>query len=592
MPGSGPDRILDQIPGGYPLFAAFRAAVRRPAIEWRAAPLNRLLYSQPAPEGLAATPKDLRPSDPEAGRRILAGGFVFGGETLTTGPRGDPWDRPSPSQRFAEALHGFGWLKDLTAHGEPGAWEALRLTLAWRRLFGRWNSFSWSPPVLERRVFNLACAISAISGPASDAEADQIAADLALQARCLLAMGEGPARAAERATAAALAGSALGGVAGEGLLERALGHLSPALEQTVTLDGGHASRSPQAALELYFDLSALDDALTQLGLAAPDEMARALDRLGGAVRFFTLRDGRLAAFQGGASLAAPYVAAARVMDEAGERAAPASRGGYHRMEGRSLQVMADAASPAPGPWSVTACAQPLAITVLAGNKPLIVGAGWSPGAQGPQALRLVDAASTASVSEASCGAPLSGFAAGALGPRLRDAYLVADVHRQDDARGATWLEACHDGWARRFGLRHDRKLFLDVEGDELRGEDALTPVGPKGGRDGRRFVPFVVRFHLSPKVSALIAQDRKSVLLKAEGEDAGWWLRTDALEVTLAPSTQHQDGLVRHGQQIVLRGQARLDTGAKLRWKLSAASQERPESQSAAAQVDGAEATA
>jgi uncharacterized heparinase superfamily protein len=426
-------------------------------------------------------------------------------------------------------------------------------------------------------VFNLACAISAISGPASDAEADQIAGDLALQARCLLAVDEGPARAAERAAAAAVAGAALGGVAGEGLLERALGQLASVLEQTVSPDGGHASRSPQAALELFFDLNALDDALAQHGVAAPDEMMRALDRLGGAVRFFTLRDGRLAAFQGGASAPAAYVAAAGVMDEAGERAAPASRGGYHRMEGRSLQVIVDAASPAPGHWSVGACAQPLAVAVLAGGKPLIVGAGWSPGAHGPQALRLVDAASTASVSEASCGAPLSGFAARALGPRLRDAYRVSDVHRADDARGATWVEAGHDGWARRFGLRHDRKLYLDVENDELRGEDALTPLRPKAGPDGRRFVPFLVRFHLPPQVSALIARDKKSVLLKAEGDDAGWWLRTDALEVTLAPSTQHQDGLTRHGQQIVLRGQTRLDTGAKLRWKLSAASQDRTE---------------
>jgi uncharacterized heparinase superfamily protein len=568
---------LDRIPGGYPLFAAFKAVFRRPGLEWRASPLNRALLSSPATEGLAAKPTDLRPADPEAGRRILAGGFVFAGESLATGPRGDPWDQPGPSRRFAEALHGFSWLKDLTAHGDPGAWEALRLTLAWRRLFGRWNRFSWSPEVLERRVFNLACALAAISAPGSDAEADQIANDLALQARFLLALNEGPARAAERAVAAAVAGSALAGVAGEGLLERALSHLGPALARTVRPDGGHASRSPQAALELFFDLSALDDALAQKGVAAPDEMMRALDRLGGAVRFFTLRDGRLAAFQGGASLPAAYVAAARAMDEAGDRAAPASRNGYQRMEGRSLQVMVDAAAPAQGPWSVAACAQPLAITVLAGGKPLVVGAGWSPQVHGPQALRLVDAASTVSVSDAACGAPLGGFAARALGPRLRGAYGVSGVDRQDDARGATWLEASHDGWARRFGLRHDRKLYLDVEADELRGEDALTPLGPKRGRDGRRFVPFVVRFHLDPQVSALIARDKQSVLLKVEGEEAGWWLRTDALEVTLAPSAQHRDGVTRQGQQIVLRGQARLDAGAKLRWKLSAASQDRTE---------------
>lgn len=578
---------LGRIPGGYRLFAVMTAAQRRLGAEWRASRLNQLLLAYPSPDGLAASPRDLRPADEEAGRRILAGGFVFAGETLTTGPRGDPWDQPSPSRRFACALHGFGWVKDLTLHGDPGAWEALRLTLAWGRVFGGWNRFSWDSEVLERRVFNLGCAITAISTPASDAEADQIATDLARQARYLLALNDGPGRAAERATAAAVAAAALGGQAGERLLERALARLGRTLSATVAPDGGHASRSPQAALELYFDLSTLDDALAQHGVAAPEEMMRALDRLGGAVRFFTLDDGRLAAMQGGEALSPAYVAAARARDEVAEREVPASRNGYHRLEGRSLQVAADAAAPAAWPWSQAACAQPLAIEVLAAGKRLIVGCGWSPQTHAPQALRLVDAASTVSVAEASCGEPLRGFASRVLGPRLGEAYDVEGVERHE-AQGALWLEASHDGWARRFGLRHERRLYLDVEADELRGEDNLVPVALRPGRSGRRFAPFAVRFHLHPQVSALIARDRRSVLLKAEGDETGWWLRNDALEVALEPSVCHQDGLIRHGQQIVLRGQARLDAGAKVRWKISAASQERP----ASTQVDDNEGAA
>ncbi|THD68275.1 heparinase II/III family protein [Phenylobacterium sp.] len=568
MPGSA----LDRIPGGYPLAAAALALWRRPGVEWRASRLHQWLLSHPQPEGLSAQPRDLRPADEEAGRRILAGGFVFGGETLAVGPRGDPWDRAAPSRRFAVALHRFGWLKDLTAHGDPGGWEALRLTLAWRRLFGRWNRFAWDSQVLERRVFNIACAIASLSAPASEAEADQIAADLARQGRYLLSLGEGPARAAERAAAAGVAGAALGGVAGEVLLGAALNRLAHDLPRTVLPDGGHASRSPQAALELFFDLQTLDDALAQHGVHAPDEMMRALDRLGGAVRFFTLNDGRLAALQGGEATTAPYVAAARVGEEAIDRAVPAVRGGYHRLEARTLQVLADAASPAAGAWSEAACAQPLAIEVLAGARRLIVGSGWSPDASGPQALRLVDAASTASVSDAACGAPIQGFQARTLGPRLRGAYEVSGVDRQQ-ARSGIWLEASHDGWARRFGLRHERRLYLDPEADELRGEDALVPLTQRGGAAGRRFAPFVVRFHLHPQVSALIARDKTSVLLKVEGEDTGWWLRSDAQEATLEPAVHHQDGVTRHGQQIVLRGQARLDAGGKLRWKLSAAHQ-------------------
>ncbi len=289
-----------------------------------------------------------------------------------------------------------------------------------------------------------------------------------------------------------------------------------------------------------FDLTTLDDALAQRGVTAPTEMMRAIDRLASAVRFFTLADGRLAAFQGGDELTAPYVAAARAQDEDGERPMPASRNGYHRLEARSLQVMADAGDPAPGPWSGTACAQPLAIEVLAGARRLIVGGGWTPECHGPPALRLVDAASTLSVGDQPCGQPLRGFPARVLGPRLYDGHDEVEARRHE-APGALWLELAHQGWASAFGFRHERRLYIDIEADELRGEDRLSPMQQRGPRniDGRRFVPYAVRFHLHPEVSALIARDGASVLLKADGQESGWWLRSDAQQVGLEPSVHY-----------------------------------------------------
>jgi uncharacterized heparinase superfamily protein len=563
--------FIDRLPGRHVALALAVAARRRLGEEWAGTPLHLWSLARGRPEGLAAIPRDLRPADPSAGRRILAGAFVLGGETMAPGERGDPWNRPSPSRRFAVLLHRFDWMRDLLASGPEGASEGLRLTLGWSRTFGRWNAFAWSPQVLERRVFNQACAARAVAARASDAEAALIAHDLCRQARALLQPDLGPARAAERAAAAAVAGAALAGDAGDRLLERAVGRLVRALPATVAADGGHASRNPQAALELLFDLSTLDDALAQRGLAAPEELLGAIDRLAGAVRFFTLQDGRLASFQGGEELERAYVAAARADDDPHEGPAPGARNGYHRLEGRSLQVCADAAPAAEGPWSVSACAQPLALEILAGRRRLIVGGGWSPDAQGPQAMRLVDAASTASIGDAACGAPLRGFAASVLGPRLAGA--VREVHaKRWEAQGALWLELAHDGWVERFGLRHERRLYLDVEADELRGEDRFVPAAGPDGAGGRRFVPFMVRFHLHPDVHAQIARDRKSVLLRAEGEERGWWLRNDAVEVALEPSIHYRNGQPRRSQQIVLRGQARIAEGAKLRWKLSAAS--------------------
>ncbi|HKR90590.1 MAG TPA: heparinase II/III family protein, partial [Phenylobacterium sp.] len=349
---------------------------------------------------------------------------------------------------------------------------------------------------------------------------------------------------------------------------RTLRALERTLPATVSSDGGHASRSPQAALELLFDLNTLDDALTQRGLSAPEELLRAIDRLSGPARFFTLADGRLAAFQGGDELDRAYVAAARAEEEPADRTAPAARNGYHRLEARSLQVCADAAPPARGPWSVTACGQPLAIEVLVGQRRLIVCGGWSPDSQAPHAMRLVDAASTASIGDVACGAPVRGFAAKVLGPQLLGGPRKVEARRHE-APGAQWLELAHDGWAERFGLRHERRLYIDIEADELRGEDRFVPLSGEGNALGRRFVPFMVRFHLHPDVQAQIARDRKSVLLKPEGDDRGWWLRNDALEVALEPSVRYSLGQPRRSQQIVLRGQARLAEGARVRWKLS-----------------------
>lgn len=567
MAGAPP--AISNSSGGLWGLALVKGAYAQARRDWAGSPMHRWLLARPRPEGLAIAAKDFRPADQVAGKRILAGRFVFSGAVLEAGAGGDPWDRPSPSHGFAVGLHGFDWMRDLLALGDEGAAEALRLTLGWREVFGRWNAFSWSPAVLERRVFELACGAKTICARASDMEATAITLDLARQARHLAGVAEGPVRAAERACAAALAGTALSGEAGDKLMALGLEKLGRALPVTVQPDGGHAKRCPRSALELLFDLKTLDEALVQRGRDAPEAVLRAIDRLAGAVRFFTLADGALPELQGGEAGSRAYVAAARAAESGAPP--PASRNGYQRLDGPSLQVFVDAAPPAAGPWSVSACAQPLAVELLADGRRLIAASAWSPEAAGPQALRLVDASSTLSIADAACGEPVRGFLAAALGPRLVGAYANVEAARQE-AEGALLLELSHDGWVKRFGMKHERRLYLDVASDELRGEDALTPVNPAGhGEDGRRFIPFKIRFHVHPDVSANLARDGKSVLLRAGDDDHGWWLRNDAQSADIETSVYFQDGKPRRAQQVVLRGQARAESGAKVRWKLTSA---------------------
>ena len=348
-----------------------------------------------------------RPAPPRTrrGRAILAGRFTFDGLVLEPGPGGGPWIGPAPSRAFAVALHGMNWLPDLLSIADADRW-ALHLVLGWQGVFGRWNGFSWSAPVLERRVFNLACGMRDLCAQASEAEQTLLLNSLARQARHLLLVGGG-ARAAEQAAAAALAGCVLGGEAGEQLRAKALRRLEGALRIAVLPDGGHASRSPEAAMELLFDLRALDEALQQLGQEPPEPLTRAINRLTGALRFFTLPDGRLPAMQGGEAGEPERIAAALAHDNGETPAAvSAPHAGYERLVGKTLQAMVDVGAPASGAWGVTACAQPLALEVLAGADRLIANTGWSPRAASAQALRLTPAGSCANVADASAGEPL------------------------------------------------------------------------------------------------------------------------------------------------------------------------------------------
>jgi uncharacterized heparinase superfamily protein len=536
------------------------ALVLRARREWRATPIHRMLLASPKTSGLAVRPRDFRPADPAVGERLLAGQHRFGGETMDLGPGGDPWRRAAPSRRFAETLHGFGWAGDLLATGEPGARELLRLWLEWRAVFGDGNDFAWSGLALERRVFNLATSAEPLAPLVSDAEGALFVADLARQARHLIGEPGDPGRAAERAAVAALVGASLAGSAGEALRERALGQLEQSLPQSVLRDGVHGSRSPERGLELLFDLLALDDALSQGGAPSPVEVSRAIDRLSAGVRFFALADGRLAAFQGGETAAAGRVAAALALDR-GDGALPtsASYGGYHRLEGGGIQLIADGGVQAAAAWTGTACAQPGAVSLAVDGQRLIAGSAWSAAADVSAALRGPRGGSCVALGDVWPGH--GALARSPFGLRLTAAPFEAAATRNESDE-AVWLDIAHGGW-RTLGFDVQRRLYLDLAG-ELRGEDTLIPVG----RPRQAQVNFAIRFQLAPGVAAQIANDAKSALLRPGGR-AGWRLRSDAADTRLEPSVAVDSGETRAAQVLVLSGLASPADGARVRWKLS-----------------------
>ena len=521
-------------------------------------------------QGFAATPRDFRPVDPAPGKLALGGKFLLAGASLEAAAPEDPWNRPSPTRAFATELHAFAWLPSLMLEGERGAREALRLTLTWATVFARWSPFAWDPEILARRTFNLACAARRMGQVATEAERQRLADVLGRQARQLLRPPGGAAARAARLVAAAVAGCVLAGAPGAGLRRRALGALPSALARTVGEDGAHASRSPEAGLELLLDLLTLEDALSQLSEAPPPAVLSAIQRLTAAARFQTLPDGRLMTLQGGGPSSAARIAAAVAHDEARPDEPPSGAvGGVARIRSPLLTVAADVAGPARGAWSAAACAQPLALEIVCGKDRIVTGCGWTPRAADRQGLRLAPGHSTLTLGETSTAAPLGGWKGDLLGHRLIGRPLHVELHRRD-GEGAVWLEAEHDGWVHAFGLLHQRRLYLDQRLDELRAEERLHPA--PGQKDVVRAIaaPYAIRFQLEPGVQASLARDRRSILLRGHS-GRGWWFRTDGPDVAIEPSVHIDEGLTRRSLQIVVRGSARTDSETKIRWKLSPA---------------------
>lgn len=588
----GPDVSTGHIPGlpGVPVRTPVRAGDSKAGAALWPAIAGRLvtrqvwieLYGLPGygltlgggkVTSFAATPRDFRPHDPAPGKGVLVGRFILAGASMEVEPPADPWNRPSPSRPFAVQLHAFAWLPGLMAQGERGAREALRLTLAWQDAFARWSPFAWGTETLPRRVINLSCAARKMGAVATEAERLRLADSLARQTRQLLRPPGGLATRAERCVAAAIAGCVLAGNVGQGLRRRALSGLSGALGSTVLADGSHATRSPEAGLELLLDLLTLDDALAQLSEPAPEAVTSTIARLTKGLRTLTLPDGRLAGFQGGGPSTAARVAAARAHDEQtpDEASAPveATVGGLTRIASPLLTIIADTAAPPKGAWGSAACAQPMALEIACGKDRLVTGSGWTPAATDRQALRLTPGHSTLTLGERSLNEPLGGWKSELLGPRLVGPPIHS-VSEQRQGDGAVWLEMEHDGWTELFGLNHQRRLYLDQKLDELRAEEKLFPTPGRKEIVRQIAAPYAIRFHLEPGVQASLARDRRSILLRG-ASGRGWWFRTDGPDVAIEPSVYIDEGLTRRSLQIVVRGSARTDSETKIRWKLSPA---------------------
>ncbi len=525
-------------------------------------PLYRISLGQRS-EPLVATPVDPWTGDAQRGLQILQGTFVASGQSFPIDAR--VWSPVGAHDGWRADLHGFQWLRDLVATGhEEGRARGRELLAGWLGSQGQWDQLTWRADVLGQRIAAWVQHYEYLNaGLPSDIQAnflDQIAQQTRHLARVV---GRGPPGGLR---IAALKGLVLGGVAlnhSERQQQRVHQLLVAELKRQVHPDGGQIERSPAVQLAVLRDVIAIRDGLHQARVAVPAEVMVAIDRMAPWLRYLRHGDGGLGLFNDTNEDDAAVVD--QVLTRAdGTSALPAAapHSGFHRIAVGKTIVLADAGSP--GELDGHAHAGTLSFEVSIGRERLIVNCGAHAGdrSEWRRVQRATAAHSTVAIDDTNSSEILGPCSVlpGTIAERPGHVTAIPQ-----DSDGNHWLELSHDGYLDRFGLVHHRRLFVAAGGDDIRGEDTLSPP-PGGGRSvsGQRFT---ARFHLHPRTNAMVVQDGSAVLIRLSS-GMPWRFRASGGVVALADSIYlGKRGEMKRSQQIVLSGPITAE-GMQVKWAL------------------------
>lgn len=550
-----------------------RHSYRRLAIDL-GKPMRQIKLRAPRSTQFEAVPITLSLGNAERGEKILDGRFEFCGQDLDVGANGDPWSNAAPSERFANRLHGFDWLSDLATlaldskrlRKTPNLVDlctvrARYLVDRWIVIYGDWNPYAWDNDILVNRIYAWFANWQVLLDDDRDGVngADR-RSNLVRQVKRLRdTYKRTPAGIARFKAAACLcfAGACLTGLK-DGFLDRSLDLLDDEIDLQILADGGHISRNPAQTAEALEILITLDSALEAGGAHESKSVRRAIDRLTPMVNFLIAHDGKMFGFNGsGEGQASYFKPLLNYSDTKAKKFGYAPHTGYQRLERNGTLIMVDTGASPPRPFDLTAHLAPLAFEMSTEAGRLIVNCGWNPEqpSQWHEPMRATAAHSTLVLDGQSAGSILDqGLANQVLGPAISVPAGPTRSSRKEREAG-TWLESAHDGYRQSHGLTHRRRLYLDVNGMDFRGEDSLSlPLGeaPMTSEE----IPFAVRFHLHPSVKVTLAQDQNSALLIQPG-GRGWRFRTDGGPLKVEKTVYLADGnRPRRAEQLVIYGRA------------------------------------
>jgi uncharacterized heparinase superfamily protein len=537
-------------------------------LAWRT-PFQSLRLRGRFPLRLLTVPKDPIAGDKGVGEALLRGMFVHGRDSVLV--KDLDFADPGLSPAFSDYLQSFAWLRDLGAAAtrEKAAKLAEQVTRMWLDAHAsQVSERAWRADLWGRRILFWAAYAPYILSSKDMVYRSAVLNALARGARFLdRGADKAPVGLPRIAAWSGVITSALVVQGGPARLSNGEAGLARALGTAVHDDGGLVSRSPAEQLALVELLAQLRAVYFAGRREVPEMVADALAGSVAALLSVTLGDEALSSWQGGNMLSKRRIAAA--VEGSGVRGRPLrqARGwGYQRLAAKSSVAVFDGAPPPAARALSGGCASTLAFEFSDGSDRLIVncgGVGDDVAALPPdlaQALRTTAAHSSLTLGDRNSTAIHED---GTLGKGVAQVELS-----RDEAGGVSQVEASHDGYVRRFGLVHQRRLTLSPDGRELQGEDSLIPQARKRRAEP---TPVTVRFHLAPAVEVTSTADGQGALLRIRG-GAVWQFRCRGGMLGIEDSLWIDGDSQPHGTlQLVITGETPPD-GMTLSWTLKRAS--------------------
>ena len=521
-------------------------------------PIVNWLLSFGKPDRLVIAPQDLRTTDATRASEIYAGRFAFAGKVVVCDAR-SPFEISPPSEDWAVALFGFGWLRHLrAAQSAITRANARALVDEWITL-NRWRDpIAWRPDVVARRVIAWLCQAPLLL---EDADVEFYRRFMRSLARHLRHLRYSQPRdgVPRLQVTMALTYAALCMAGQQRNIRSASKRLSEELLRQILPDGGHISRNPGALITLLIDLLPLRTAFSARNLPPPQALLNAIDRMIPMLRFFRHGDGNFALFNGMGPTPTDLLTTILAYDDArGAPLANAPHSGYQRLESGSPLVMMDTGKAPALAVSQDAHAGSLAFELSTKQQRIVVNCGlpitgresWR------QVTRATAAHSTATLNDTSS----CGFIESVLVKRMLDGVPMVggprsiDVTREEHSEPRT-LQASHDGYGDLFNVIHHRTLNLSSDGQKLDGEDLFTPVKGENVAMGRD--QFALRFHLHPSIKAnRLADGHSAMLLMPNKEMWSFNAYEDRIDIEESVYLAGAEG-PRRTAQIVIYGRAR-----------------------------------